>query len=63
MRGRKRVNWVLFLALAVSLLLPAQVKADVVDAKAEAYVLMDADSGKVLLAKNEHKKLAPASMT
>lgn len=33
------------------------------DVKAEAYVLMDADSGRVLLAKNEHQQLAPASMT
>ena len=33
------------------------------DIKAEAYVLMDADSGKVLVAKNEHQRLPPASMT
>ncbi|MEN6390811.1 MAG: D-alanyl-D-alanine carboxypeptidase family protein [Syntrophomonas sp.] len=33
------------------------------DVKAEAYVLMDADSGRLLLAKNEQEKLAPASMT
>lgn len=33
------------------------------DVKAEAYVLMDADSGRLLLAKNEQTKLAPASMT
>lgn len=36
---------------------------ETVDVKARAYVLMDADSGKTLLAKNEHEKLAPASMT
>ncbi|MDD3024205.1 MAG: D-alanyl-D-alanine carboxypeptidase [Syntrophomonadaceae bacterium] len=60
---KKSVTWVLFIALAVTLLIPANVGADVVEAKADAYVLMDADSGKVLLAKNEHKKLAPASMT
>lgn len=30
---------------------------------AESYVLMDADSGKVLKSKNMHKKLPPASMT
>lgn len=30
---------------------------------AESYVLMDADSGKVLKSKNLHKKLPPASMT
>lgn len=30
---------------------------------AKAYVLMDADSGKILKAKNEHMQLPPASMT
>jgi D-alanyl-D-alanine carboxypeptidase (penicillin-binding protein 5/6) len=30
---------------------------------AKAYVLMDADSGKTLQAKNEHMKLSPASLT
>lgn len=39
------------------------VQASQVDVKAESYVLMDADSGKVLLAENEHKRLPPASMT
>ncbi|MDD3267885.1 MAG: D-alanyl-D-alanine carboxypeptidase [Syntrophomonadaceae bacterium] len=63
MMEKKRITWVLVLALAVALLVTAQAGADMVDAKAEAYVLMDSDSGKVLLAKNEHKKLAPASMT
>lgn len=33
------------------------------DIKAESYVLMDADSGKVLCAKDEHQRLPPASMT
>lgn len=37
--------------------------ANNLDIKAESYVLMDADSGKVLCAKDEHKKLPPASMT
>lgn len=31
--------------------------------KADAYVLMDADSGNILLGYNEEKRLAPASMT
>lgn len=39
------------------------VKADTIDVKAESYVLMDADSGKIICAKNEHKRLPPASMT
>ncbi|HBQ86343.1 MAG TPA: D-alanyl-D-alanine carboxypeptidase [Syntrophomonas sp.] len=37
--------------------------ANNLDIKAESYVLMDADSGKVLCAQDEHKKLPPASMT
>ncbi|HWP95872.1 MAG TPA: D-alanyl-D-alanine carboxypeptidase family protein [Syntrophomonadaceae bacterium] len=36
---------------------------DALDLKAESYVLMDADSGKLLIAKNENKRLPPASMT
>ncbi len=36
---------------------------DTVDAKARSYILIDADSGMELLAKNAHEKLAPASMT
>lgn len=39
------------------------VRADLEDIKAEAYILMDADSGKILQSKDEHKQLAPASMT
>ncbi len=38
-------------------------RADMENVKAEAYILMDADSGKILLNKNEHKRLPPASMT
>lgn len=34
-----------------------------VDVKAKAAVLMDADSGKVLMAQNAHEKLYPASVT
>ncbi len=39
----------------------AQTKLE--NVKADAYVLMDADSGNVLLGYNEEKRLAPASMT
>ncbi len=63
MPGKKRTALVLVLVFCLCVLLPVTVQADVVDVSAEAYVLMDADSGKVLLAKNEEKKLAPASMT
>ncbi|KUG04769.1 d-alanyl-d-alanine carboxypeptidase [hydrocarbon metagenome] len=63
MPGKKRTALVLVLVFCLCILLPSTVQADVVDVSAEAYVLMDADSGKVLLAQNEQKKLAPASMT
>ncbi|SHH20213.1 D-alanyl-D-alanine carboxypeptidase (penicillin-binding protein 5/6) [Thermosyntropha lipolytica DSM 11003] len=59
----KKMGIVLLLAMLVNLAIPAYIQAEPVDVKAESYVLMDADSGKVLLAKNEHKKMAPASMT
>jgi D-alanyl-D-alanine carboxypeptidase (penicillin-binding protein 5/6) len=39
----------------------AQAKME--NVKAESYVLMDADSGRILVAQNENKRLAPASMT
>ncbi|MDR1159070.1 MAG: D-alanyl-D-alanine carboxypeptidase [Syntrophomonadaceae bacterium] len=38
-------------------------QAEVSDLKAKSYILIDADSGKVLLSKNEHQPLPPASMT
>ncbi len=44
-------------------IVPSPASADNVDVKADSYVLMDADSGKLLLARNENKRLAPASMT
>lgn len=34
-----------------------------IDVNAQSYVLMDASSGKILLSKNEHEKLFPASVT
>ncbi len=56
-----------YIILLVFFILPftaaGPVRADTVDVKADAYVLMDADSGEVLLAKNQNKRLAPASMT
>ncbi|MGI5911111.1 MAG: D-alanyl-D-alanine carboxypeptidase family protein [Syntrophomonadaceae bacterium] len=60
---KRKISLTVILAFLITVFLPATLKADTVDAKAEAYILMDADSGKVLLAKNEHKRLAPASMT
>lgn len=54
------ITFISFLYLNITTM---AVKADVVDVKAESYILIDADSGQVLLAKDEHKELAPASMT
>jgi D-alanyl-D-alanine carboxypeptidase (penicillin-binding protein 5/6) len=50
-------------AFIILLWSPAAVRAETLDIKAESYVLMDADSGQVLLAHNEHERMAPASMT
>ena len=41
----------------------ASVNAELSGISAEAYILLDADSGQVLEAKNEHTQLPPASMT
>jgi len=63
MRGRlKAVGWVLILLMFSWVgMVGAEPKMESV--KAEAYVLMDADSGKILAAYDENKRLAPASMT
>ncbi|MBC7074774.1 MAG: D-alanyl-D-alanine carboxypeptidase [Syntrophomonadaceae bacterium] len=66
MDSAKSILFIVLMVFVISISLvsfPEPVRADTVDVKADAYVLMDADSGKVLLAKNQHKRLAPASMT
>lgn len=63
MRVRYSITWLLTLIFIFSLVGPALAGNDLENVKAEAYILTDADSGKVLLAKNEHKRLPPASMT
>ncbi len=63
MRARMLLAWMLCLIFTFSLLGSVQASDKLDTVKAEAYILMDADSGKVLLAKNEHKRLPPASMT
>lgn len=60
---KKQIAFIIILVFIFSVIMPVPVKADTVDVKAESYILMDADSGKILLAKNENKKLPPASMT
>ena len=63
MQPRKRTVWILLCLILLTLVAVSPVQAEQVEVEAESYVLMDADSGKVLLAKNEHKRLPPASMT
>lgn len=63
MQPRKRTVWILLCWFMLTLVAVSPVQADQVEVEAESYVLMDADSGKVLLAENEHKRLPPASMT
>ena len=63
MQPRKRTVWILLCLILLILVAVSPVQAEQVEVDAESYVLMDADSGKVLLAKNEHKRLPPASMT
>ncbi|MGE5391702.1 MAG: D-alanyl-D-alanine carboxypeptidase family protein [Deltaproteobacteria bacterium] len=63
MARRKHWIWMLLLVFVFVIGVPGMVQADDLDLTADAYILMDADSGKVLLAHNEHKRLPPASMT
>lgn len=63
MRNARNLAWIVLCAFALCLLGPGTVKAEKLDVKAESYILMDADSGQVLLANGEHKGLPPASMT
>lgn len=63
MIAKKLLPCLLSLIFILSLTGPVLASNDLENVKAEAYILTDADSGQVLLAKNEHKRLPPASMT
>lgn len=63
MRNKYLFAWLVLLIFIFVLAGPAAARSEMENVKAEAYILTDADSGKVLLAKNEHKRLPPASMT
>ncbi len=63
MAHKRKLSWIIMVSLLLVNMMGLPVMAEGVEVKADSYILMDADSGKVLLAKNEHKKLAPASMT
>ncbi len=63
MNFKRKVSCIILMTFFMMMIAPPVLMADDVEVKGEAYVLMDADSGKVLMGKNEHKKLPPASMT
>ena len=63
MKNKYTIACILLLVFVLGLVVPALASAELETVKADAYILTDADSGKSLLAKNEQKRLAPASMT
>lgn len=63
MKIGRNLAWVVLCVFLFSLVNPAVSQAETLDVKAESYILIDADSGQVLLAQNEHNKMPPASMT
>lgn len=61
---KKVISYILLFTLSISLLIfPASAEEPEINVKAKAAVLMDASSGKVLYAMNEHERLYPASVT
>lgn len=63
MKNKYTIACILLVVFVLGLVAPALAGAELETVKADAYILTDADSGKILLAKNEQKRLAPASMT
>jgi D-alanyl-D-alanine carboxypeptidase (penicillin-binding protein 5/6) len=63
MKNKYTIACILLVVFVLGLVVPALASAELETVKADAYILTDADSGKILLAKNEQKRLAPASMT
>jgi D-alanyl-D-alanine carboxypeptidase (penicillin-binding protein 5/6) len=63
MRKKSAIACVVMVIILLGLVTPALAGAELETVKADAYILTDADSGKILLAKNENKRLPPASMT
>ncbi len=61
---KKVISFCLLFTMSISLLVfPASAEEPEINVKAKAAVLMDASSGKVLYAMNEHERLYPASVT
>lgn len=63
MRVRHASVWLVLILFIFSWAGTGVAQAKMENVKAESYVLMDADSGRILAAQNENKRLAPASMT
>ena len=64
MNYKGKMPLTVMLLFVVVFIFPTHLQAEELsDITAESYVLTDADSGRVLLAKNEHKQMPPASMT
>jgi D-alanyl-D-alanine carboxypeptidase (penicillin-binding protein 5/6) len=63
MKNGRNLALIVLCTFLLGLVFPAASQAETLDVKAESYILMDADSGQVLLAQNEHNKMPPASMT
>ncbi len=63
MKIGRNLAWMVLCAFFLGLVFPAVSQAETLDVKAESYILIDADSGQVLLAHNEHNQMPPASMT
>lgn len=63
MRKKYTIACIMMVVFVLGMVAPALASAELETVKADAYILTDADSGKILLSKNENKQLAPASMT
>jgi D-alanyl-D-alanine carboxypeptidase (penicillin-binding protein 5/6) len=63
MKKKCAVACILMVVFFLGLAPPVLAGAELETVKADAYIMTEADSGKVLLAKNENKRLPPASMT
>ncbi|MGI6453381.1 MAG: D-alanyl-D-alanine carboxypeptidase family protein [Syntrophomonadaceae bacterium] len=59
---RKMAVWFILACFSI-MVFSVPVQAESIDVSAKSYILMDADSGQVLLAKDENARMAPASMT
>lgn len=62
-RKNSTIALIVIIATMLFMIQPAQIAAQSFDTKAESAIIVDADSGTVLYAKNENEALPPASMT